>query len=71
MYIQIPSSQEKGAQRMSIGRLHMIESASYTEFKSYAIGDRIDAKILKITQDTTQNRTYIELTANPNHMQKL
>lgn len=29
VYVQIPSAQEKGGQRMCIGRLHMIESESY------------------------------------------
>lgn len=56
---------------MSIGRLHMIECPSYKDFKQYAVGDRIDAKILKITQDKAHNRAYIELTAHPSHMQKL
>lgn len=49
----------------------MIECQSYNEFNSYAVGDRIDVKVLKITEDEANNRTWIELSRNQKHMQKL
>lgn len=58
MYIQVP--QAKG-----IGRLHMVECP---KFEQYTVGDKIEAKILKVTQES--DRTWIELTRNPTHMSK-
>ena len=70
MYIQVPGAQEKN-QYACIGRLHMIECQRSNEFKQYVVGDRIEAKILKVTHDESKGRTWIELTRNENHMQKV
>lgn len=59
MYIQVP--QAKG-----IGRLHMVECP---KFEQYTVGDKIEAKILKVTQE--KDRTWIELTRNATHMSKV
>ena len=58
MYIQVPSA--KG-----IGRLHMVECP---KFEQYTVGDKIEAKILKVTKEN--DRTWIELTRNAKHMSK-
>ena len=69
LYISIASSNQKG--HTSIGRLHMTECASYKEFTTSTVGDRIDVKILKVTEDEANGRTWVELTRNQKHMQKL
>jgi len=47
----------------------MIECQSSNEYKSFAVGDRIECKILLITKDS--DRMWIELTRNSKHMAKL
>lgn len=49
----------------------MTECPSSNEFNSSTLGDRIDVKILKVTEDEANGRTWIELTRNEKHMQKL
>lgn len=70
MYIQVPSAQ-KNNRFTCIGRLHMIECQGPNEFKQYVVGDRIEVKILKVTHEESKDRTWIELTRNENHMQKV
>jgi len=69
LYVSIPSANKKSFS--SIGRLHMTECSSHNEFTSSAVGDRIDVKILKVTEDQANGRTWIELTRNQKHMAKL
>jgi hypothetical protein len=47
----------------------MIECQGSTEFNSFASGDRVDCKILKVSEEN--GRTWIELTRNEKHMAKL
>lgn len=43
-----------------------------TEFHSYSVGDRIEAKILQISKPSMSGaRTFIELTRSLKHMEKL
>jgi len=63
--VQLP----KTGKEARIGRLHLLECSSITEFKSMAVGDRIEAKILKISQEG--DRTWIELTKKHQHMTKI
>jgi len=46
MYIAVPS---KGSKTAIIGRLQMVECQSVKEFQQYTVGDKIEAKILKVT----------------------
>jgi ribosomal protein S1 len=65
LYISIASEKKSNS---SIGRLHMTECSNYNEFSSSAVGDRLDVKILKVTEDKANGRTWIELTRNQKHM---
>lgn len=67
-YLQLPKTQANPKQTQ-IGRLHQIECQNETEFKSFAIGDRIECKVLSLS--TSQDKQFIELTRNPKHMAKL
>jgi hypothetical protein len=69
LYISIPT-EKKNNQFSSIGRLHMTECSSLEEFNASTLGDRIDVKILKVTEDEANSRTWIELTSNKKHMAK-
>jgi len=68
LYVQLPKV-GSSSKAVNIGRLHMIECKSTQEFNSFAVGDRIEAKILKVVQDS--QRTWIELTRGEKHMAKL
>ena len=48
----------------------MTECSSLDEFNSISLGNRIDVKILKVTEDKANVRTWIELTRKEKHMQK-
>ena len=48
----------------------MTECSSLDEFNSSTLGNRIDVKILKVTEDKANVRTWIELTRKEKHMQK-
>jgi len=47
----------------------MIECQSSNEFKTFAVGDRVEAKILQVTAEATRN--WIELTRRSAHMAKV
>ena len=49
-----------------IGRLHRVECANVKEFGQFRPGDKIDAKILKVTKE--DKKTWIELTRKKDHM---
>lgn len=40
------------------------------EFKAFAVGDRIECKILHVHQDKASGRTWIELTRKQKHLAK-
>jgi ribosomal protein S1 len=69
IYVQLPKSQENPKQ-VQIGRLHMIECQSISEFKSFAVNDRIECKILHIQKDKGTDRTWIEMTRSEKHLVK-
>jgi hypothetical protein len=46
----------------------MIECQGDNEFKQYVVGDRIETKILKVTNDEAKGRVWVELTRNYSHM---
>lgn len=46
----------------------MVECQSSKEFEQYTVGDKVEAKILKVTQDEAKGRTWVELTRNKAHM---
>jgi hypothetical protein len=48
----------------------MIECQSLREFESYSVGDKVDAKILKVVKDEAKQRVWIEFTRNKTHMAK-
>ena len=62
IFIQLPGQKH-------IGRLHICEAKSITEFKSTNVGDRIECKILEV--QTLGKRTWIELTSRAKHMTKM
>jgi len=70
LYVQLPKS-VANPKVTNIGRLHMIECQSTNEFKSFAVNDRIECKVLKMSEDASNDRTWIELTRNEKHMAKL
>jgi len=51
----------------TIGRLHKIETPD-SNFNSMTIGERIQVKILKVSQDAQSDRLLIELTRRPEHL---
>lgn len=44
IYVQLPKT--AGVKQVLIGRLHMIECQGLGEFKAFAVGDRIECKVL-------------------------
>lgn len=68
MYVQVPTG--KASKDIVIGRLHMIECQNTKEFEQYTVGDKVEAKILKITKDESKGRTWVELTRRKAHMNK-
>ena len=68
MYVQVPTG--KAQKDVVIGRLHMIECQSSKEFNQYTVGDKVEAKILKVTRDEGRGRTWVELTRKKAHMNK-
>lgn len=68
MYVQVPTG--KASKEVVIGRLHMIECQNTKEFEQYTVGDKVEAKILKITKDEAKGRTWVELTRRKAHLNK-
>ena len=64
-FVEVPT--DKGSRQ--IGRLHMIECQGAKEFNRFAVGDRIEAKILSVKEEG--KRTWIELTRREKHMEKM
>lgn len=48
----------------------MVECQNTKEFEQYTVGDKVEAKILKITKDEDKGRTWVELTRKKAHMSK-
>ena len=62
IFIQLPGQKH-------IGRLHICECKSVSDFKTVNVGDRVECKILEV--QTLGKRTWIELTSRPQHMSKM
>ena len=51
-----------------IGRLNRVECKTSSEFESFRPGDKIEAKVLKVSKD--KNKTWIELSRRKEHLKK-
>lgn len=67
--------------QLVIARLHKLETGSGAEFEGFAVGESINAKVLKVSQGKSislkfknlldKNKTWVELTRRREHMSKL
>lgn len=48
----------------------MIECQNTKEFEQYNVGDKVEAKILKVSKDEAKNRTWVDLTRKKAHLNK-